>query len=127
MIVYYELLPQAYLLVLAASPTPNPAAEAQLAEQLRQAARSGKPAVWVDCRLLPRLSRPAACLLWACHYRRRRRRRQARLVLCRVSAPLAQALEQAGPATELCQVSTLHEAVAQLPAYCPRPWVARGQ
>lgn len=127
MLVYHELLPEAYLLVLAANPTPNPAAEAELAEQLRRAARSGKPAVWVDCRLLPRLSRPAARLLWACHYRLRRR--QARLVLCRVSAPLAQALEQAGPgpATELCQVSTLDEAVAQLPAYRPQQWAARGQ
>ena len=115
MIVYHELLPEAYLLVLAADPTPGPAPEAELAAQLRQAARSDKPAVWVDCRLLPTLSRPAARLLWACHHRLRRRR--ARLVLCRVSEPLALALEQAhGPATELCRVHSLDEAVAQLPA-----------
>ena len=114
MIVHYELLPEAYLLVLAANPTPGPAPEAELAAQLRQAARSGKPAVWVDCRLLPTLSRPAARLLWACHHRLQRRR--AQLVLCRVSEPLALALEQAhGPATELCRVHSLDEAVAQLP------------
>jgi len=117
MIVYHELLPEAYLLVLAANPTPGPVPEAELAEQLRRAARSDKPAVWVDCRLLPTLSRPAARLLWACHHRLRRR--HARLVLCRVSGPLAQALDQAQhyPDTELCQVLSLDEAVAQLPAY----------
>ena len=115
MIVYHELLPEAYLLVLAANPTPDPVPEAELAAQLHQAVRSNKPAVWVDCRLLPTLSRPAARLLWACHHRLRRR--QARLVLCRVSETLAQALEQAhGPASELCQVLSLDEAVAQLPA-----------
>jgi hypothetical protein len=81
MIVYHELFPEAYLLVLAADPTPGPAPEAELAAHLRQAARSGKPAVWVDCRLLPTLPRSAARLLWACHYRLRRR--QAQLVLCR--------------------------------------------
>ena len=116
MIVYHELLSEAYLLVLAADPTPGPVPEAELAAQLRQAVRSGKPAVWVDCRLLPTLSRPAARLLWACHHRLRRRR--ARLVLCRVSGPLALALEQAhGPAAALCQVQSLDEAVAQLPAW----------
>lgn len=116
MIVYHELLPEAYLLVLATDPTPGPAPEAELAAQLRQAVRSGKPAVWVDCRLLPTLSRPAARLLWACHHRLRRR--HARLVLCRVSAALGEALAQAhGPAGELCQVLSLDEAVAQLPAY----------
>jgi hypothetical protein len=62
MIVYHELLPEAYLLVLAADPTPGLVPEAELAALLRQAARSGKPAVWVDCRLLPTLSRPAGAL-----------------------------------------------------------------
>jgi hypothetical protein len=115
MIVYHELFPEAYLLVLAADPTPGPAPEAELAAHLRQAARSGKPAVWVDCRLLPTLPRSAARLLWACHYRLRRR--QAQLVLCRAAEGLVQALEQAhGPAAELCQVRSLDEAVAQLPA-----------
>jgi hypothetical protein len=39
-------------------------------------------------------------------------------VLCRVSGPLALALEQAhGPAAALCQVHSLDEAVAQLPAW----------
>jgi anti-anti-sigma regulatory factor len=118
MIVYHELLPEAYLLVLAADPKPGPVPEAELAAQLRQAVRSGKAAVWVDCRLLTTLSRPAARLLWACHHRLRRR--CARLVLCRVSGPLALALalEQAhGSAAALCQVQSLDEAVAQLPAW----------
>jgi anti-anti-sigma regulatory factor len=114
MLVYHELLAEAYLLVLAADPAPGPTPEAELATQLRRAVRSDKRAVWVDCRLLPTLSRPAARLLWACHHRLRRR--QARLVLCRVSAPLAEALAAAksGPATELNQVLSLDEAVAQL-------------
>ena len=118
MLVYHEILPEAYLLVLATAPTPSPAPEAELAAQLRLAVCSTKPAVWVDCRLLATLARPAARLLWACHHRLRRRR--ARLVLCRVSAPLARALELAhGPTTELCQVLSLDEAVAQLPPLQP--------
>jgi hypothetical protein len=37
MIVYHELLPEAYLLVLAADPTPGPAPEAELAAPLAEA------------------------------------------------------------------------------------------
>ena len=102
-IAYRELLPTAYLLVLAPGP-PDPR-EHVLAHELRQAARSGRAAVWVDCRLLPTLSCRAVRLLRAWHGRLRAS--HARLVLCRVPDYLAQALPPAaGPA----QVFTLDEA-----------------
>jgi hypothetical protein len=60
LIVYHELLPQAYLLGLA--PDPAATSERALAQHLRHALQSGKAAVWVDCRLLTSLS-PAAVRL----------------------------------------------------------------
>lgn len=107
MIVYHELLPQAYVLVLA--PDPAATSELELAQQLSHAVQSGKPAVWVDCRLLSTLSATAVRLLRACHHRLQRR--QAQLVLCRVSAALARALRQAS--ADLCLAPTFDEAAAQ--------------
>jgi anti-anti-sigma regulatory factor len=106
MIVYHELLPQAYVLGLA--PGPATTLELALAQQLRCAERSGKTAVWVDCRLLTSLSARAVRLLHACHHRLRR---QAQLVLCRVSGSLARALRQAS--ADLCLAPTFNEAAAQ--------------
>ena len=103
MIAFRELLPTAYLLVLAPGP-PDPREQA-LAHELRQAAGSGRAAVWVDCRLLPTLSCRAVRLLRAWHGRLRAS--HTRLVLCRVPEHLAQSLPPAaGPA----QVFTLAEA-----------------
>lgn len=112
LIVHHELLPECYLLVLA--PDVAQASELELAQHLSHAVRSGKPAVWVDCRLLDTLSPTAARLLWACHHRLKRR--GAELVLCRVSEPLAQALRQHYTNnTELCVVASLDDAANQLP------------
>ena len=103
LIVYHELLPQAYLLILAHDPTTS---ELPLAWQLKRAMRSGKPAVWVDCRLLHTLSGTAIRLLLACH--RCLQRRHAQLVLCRVPPYLAQ-----WPAlADLCLAPTYEEAAA---------------
>ena len=112
LIVHHELLPEIYLLVLA--PDPASPSELELAHHLSCAVRSGKPAVWVDCRLVDMLSPTAARLLWACHYRLQRR--GAHLVLCRVSAALAQLLNQlcTGATPDLCLVDSLYEAAARL-------------
>ncbi|GAA4502177.1 hypothetical protein GCM10023172_25170 [Hymenobacter ginsengisoli] len=103
LIAYYELLPQAYLLVPAHDPTTS---ELPLAWQLRCAMRSGKRAVWVDCRLLHTLSATAIRLLHACH--RRLQRQQAQLVLCHVPARLAHSAALA----ELYLAPTYEEAAA---------------
>jgi anti-anti-sigma regulatory factor len=107
MIVYHELLPQAYLLGLA--PDPAATSELALAQHLSHALQSGKAAVWVDCRLLTSLSPAAVHLL--CAYHRRLQRRQAQLVLCRVSGVLARVLHQASP--DLCLAPTFDEAATQ--------------
>lgn len=112
MVVYHESLPQRYVLALAPGSATTSATE--LARHLRWACRSGKAAVWVDCRLLDTLPLAAARLLWACHLRLRRRRVQ--LVLCRVSERLEHTLRQvfAGrPAPDLCLAPTLDEAAAR--------------
>jgi anti-anti-sigma regulatory factor len=111
MIVHQELLPDSYLLILAADPT-DPS-ELTLAHHLSCAARSNKPAVWVDCRLLDALSTTAARLLLACHHRLRRRK--AQLILCRVSERIQETLQQVGarPAPSLCLVPTLDDAAEQ--------------
>lgn len=112
LIVHHELLPECYLLVLA--PDAAQASELELAQHLSCAVRSGKPAVWVDCRLLDTISLTAVRLLWACHHRLKRR--GAELVLCRVSEPLAQALRRHYiPTDELCVVASLDDAAQQLP------------
>jgi hypothetical protein len=114
MVLYHEALPYSYLLVLAPDHANAPSAD--LAQHLDRACGSGKPAVWVDCRLLDTLSAKAARLLLACHQRLRRRR--VRLVLCRVSERLEQTLRQAftGPDCELCLVPSLDDAADQ-PSY----------
>ncbi|UOQ69924.1 hypothetical protein [Hymenobacter volaticus] len=58
MVVYHEALPTGYLLVLA--PDAGATTETELADHLTQASRSGRPTVWVDCRLLDTLS-PRRC------------------------------------------------------------------
>lgn len=115
LIVHQELLPDIYLLVLAQDPT-NPS-EAELAHHLRCAVQSGKPAVWVDCRLLNTLSATAARLLCVCH--RRLQKRGAQLVLCRLSDALAQVLHRlcAGPRPAPHLVESLDEAAEHL--YAP--------
>jgi anti-anti-sigma regulatory factor len=111
MIVHHEILPYSYLLILAAD-LADPS-ELELAHHLSCAARSGKPAVWVDCRLLDSLSLKAARLLLACHHRLRRRK--AQLILCRVSERLEQALLRANArfTPTLCLVPTLDDAADQ--------------
>jgi hypothetical protein len=91
LVIHHEALAEGYLLVLAPDPA-NPSV-LELADYLRRACHSGKPAIWVDCRLLDTVSTVAAQLLWACHCRLRKRRIQ--LVLCRVSERLEQSLRQA--------------------------------
>jgi anti-anti-sigma regulatory factor len=111
MIVHHELLPDSYLLILAADPADS--SEQELARHLSYAARSDKPAVWIDCRLLDVLSTEAARLLLACHHRLRRRK--AQLILCRVSDCLQQTLQQVGARSvvSLCLVPTLDDAAEQ--------------
>lgn len=108
MVVCHELLPASYLLALA--PSATTADEAELAAYLARACHSGKPAVWVDCRLLDTLSATAAWLLWSCQ--QRLQRRHARLVLCRVSTAVEKMLRRtlAGTGANLLIVPTLEEA-----------------
>lgn len=110
MIIYHEPLPSGYLLALA--PTAPTAVETHLAAHLAQACRSGKPAVWVDCRLLDTLSPTAAWLLWACQ--QRLHRRHAHLVLYRVSAAVEHMLRctLACTGSSLLIVPTLDDAAA---------------
>ena len=110
MIIYHEPFPTGYLLALA--PPAAATADAELAAHLAHACRSGKPAVWVDCRLLNTLSTTAAWLLWACQ--QRLHRRHARLVLCRVPAAVECALRRvlAGTGAHLLIVPTLDDAAA---------------
>ena len=113
MIVFHSLLPNSYLLALA--PAATPTAGKELAAHLARACRSGKPAVWIDCRLLDTLSATAAGLLWACQ--QRLHRRHARLVLCRVSAAAESVLRHTlagmgGMGAGLLIVPTLDDAAA---------------
>ena len=110
MIILHELFPTSYLLALA--PTNTATTEADLETHLAHACRSGKPAVWVDCRLLDSLSPTAAWLLWSCQ--QRLQRRHARLVLCRVPTLVERALRHtlAGAAAGLLIVPTLEDAAA---------------
>ncbi|MBO2030705.1 hypothetical protein J4D99_04815 [Siccationidurans ginsengisoli] len=112
MIIYQEAFPTCYLLALSSSAAAT--AETELAAHLAHACRSGKPAVWVDCRLLDALSATAAWLLWACQQRLHRRR--ARLVLCQVPAAVERTLRRtlAGTGAELFIVPTLDDAAALL-------------
>ncbi|MBD2770269.1 anti-sigma factor antagonist [Hymenobacter sp. BT664] len=91
LVVHHEALPEGYLLVLA--PDPASPSVVELAHHLGRACGSGKPVVWVNCRLLDAVSSLTAQLLQACHHRLHQQRGQ--LVLCRVSEHLAQSLRQA--------------------------------
>lgn len=112
MTIFHEIFPTSYLLALAPTPTAAAETDAELAAQLAQACRSGKPAVVVDCRLLRTLSATAAWLLWSCQ--QRLHRHHARLVLCQVPAAVERTLRQALACTgeSLLIVPTLEEAVA---------------
>lgn len=57
MVVHHESLPASYLLVLA--PDPVDESERELVHHLGEACRSGKAAVWLDCRLLDGISTAA--------------------------------------------------------------------
>ena len=111
MIVCHELFPTSYLMALAPTVTTT-LAEAELEAHLALACNSGKPAVWVDCRLLDTMSTTAAWLLWACQ--QRLHRRHARLVLCRVSVAVERVLRRtlAGAGGNLLIVPTLDDAAA---------------
>ncbi|TGE06196.1 STAS domain-containing protein [Hymenobacter fodinae] len=110
MIACYQLLPTSYLLALA--PTAVTTAETELAAHLSHACLSGKPAVWIDCRLLETVSPTAAWLLWACQ--QRLHRRKARLVLCQVSGAVKRTLRHtlASTGAHLMMVPTLDDAAA---------------
>ena len=118
MVVCHELFPAGYLLALAPTAAATAAAataataETELEVHLARACRSGRPAVWVDCRLLDTLSATAAWLLWACQ--QRLHRRHARLVLCRVPAAVERVLRRtlAGTGANLLIVPTLDDAAA---------------
>ena len=79
---------------------------------MSQACRSGKPAVWVDFRLLHPLYATAAWLLWTCQ--QRLHRRHARLVLCQMPVAVERALQSAlaGMGADLLSVPTLDDAGA---------------
>ena len=111
MIVCHELFPTSYLLALAPTVTTT-LAETELEAHLTLACRSGRPAVWVDCRLLDTVSATAAWLLWACQ--QRLHRRHARLVLYRVPAAVEHILRRtlAGAGADLLIVPTLDDAAA---------------
>jgi anti-anti-sigma regulatory factor len=109
MVICHEVFPASSLLVLA-----DTTAEAELAAHLARACRSGKRAVWIDCRLLHTFSATGAWLLWACQ--QRLQRRQARLVLCHVPAIVEQQLRAtlAEAGATLHMVPTLEDAEALL-------------
>ena len=111
MIVCHELFPTSYLLALAPTAATT-MTETELEAHLALACCSGRPAVWVDCRLLDTISATAAWLLWACQ--QRLHRRHARLVLCRVPAAVEHILRHtlAGAGTDLLIVPTLDDAAA---------------
>ena len=109
MIVCHELFPTGYLLALPPTVTTT-LAETELEAHLTLACRSGRPVVWVDCRLLDTLSATAAWLLWACQ--QRLHRRHARMVLCQVSAAVESFLQRTLACTGTCprMVPTLDDA-----------------
>ena len=109
MIVCHELFPTRYLLALAPTAATT---ETELEAHLTLACRSGRRAVWVDCRLLDTISATAAWLLWACQ--QRLHRRHARLVLYRVPVAVERILQRtlAGAGAALLIVPTLDDAAA---------------
>lgn len=114
-VVYHELLPHSYLLILAPGPTHK--SKADLGHWLECAQRSGKPAVWVDCSMLHSLSDEAARLLWAAHYQLQEQHVQ--LVLVHLADAVKRTLlsQELGPVP--CIVPTLLDAAQQ--AFWNRP------
>ncbi|MBF9141156.1 STAS domain-containing protein [Hymenobacter properus] len=110
-VVYHELLPESYLLILAPSHAEEP--EAALAHSLHCAQRSGKAAVWVDCGMLHSLSDEAVRLLWVAHHQLEEK--HAKLVLVHVPERVRRDLlkRELGPAP--CIVPTLLDAARQMP------------
>jgi anti-anti-sigma regulatory factor len=108
-VVYHELLPESYLLILAPGRTEEP--EAALAHSLHCAQRSGKAAVWIDCGMLHSLSDEAARLLWGAHHQLEAK--HAKLVLVHVPDRVRRDLlkRELGPAP--CIVPTLLDAARQ--------------
>lgn len=110
MVIYHDAFSSGYLVALA--PDADVTTETELADHLAQACGSGRPAVWVDCRLLDTLSATAAWLLWSCQLRLRRR--GVPLVVCQASERVQQVLHRtlAGVYSGLCQAQSLDEAEA---------------
>ena len=104
--IYREILPESYLLILIEDRS-HPE-EYGLARALRQAARSGKPSVWVDCSALHHLSTRALSLLLG--YYQRLRRRNTQLVLCHLTDDVQDSLKGTPPAACPPIVSTLLDA-----------------
>lgn len=108
-VVYHELLPESYLLILAPGREGEP--ETGLAHWLKCAQRSGKSAVWVDCGMMSSLSSEAIRLLWNSHYQLQEK--HAQLVLVHVPERVRKELleQELGPAP--CIVPTLLDAARQ--------------
>jgi anti-anti-sigma regulatory factor len=108
-VVYHELLPDSYLLILA--PGHEGEGEVGLAYWLKRAQRSGKPAVWVDCGMLNSLSNEAVRLLWSSHHQLQEKHSQ--LVLVHVPERVKRELldQELGP--EPCIVPTLLDAARE--------------
>ena len=110
-VVYHELLPDSYLLILAPGRDGEPTLEIELVHWLNCARLSGKAAVWVDCGMLHTLSTEAAGLLWTAH--RRLQATGVRLVLVHVAERVRKALLARAPALEISIVPTLLDAARQ--------------
>lgn len=108
-VVYHELLPESYLLILAPGRPGEP--ESVLARWLRRALRSGRASVWVDCGMLNSLSAGDARLLWRAHFQLQKQ--HAQLVLVHVPERVKRELleQERGPAP--CMVPTLLDAARQ--------------
>ena len=87
-VVHHEVLSDSLLLLLAPGTPDQP--QATLAHWLSRACRGDKPAVWVDCSLLPSpLPADAARQLWAAY--ERLRQQQVELVLAHLSTQVREA------------------------------------
>jgi anti-anti-sigma regulatory factor len=104
--VYHEILPESYLLILAENA--EMPEEVALHKLLRQAARSGKRYVWIDCSHIRQLSQQALGLLVK-HYQRMRQR-HIPLVLCHLDESLQQLIRQLPLSAQPPIVATLLDA-----------------
>jgi hypothetical protein len=105
-VIYHELLPDSYLLIPAAGLAKEPTAA--LLYCLNHARRSGKSAVWIDCRLLDSQPAENARLLQAC--RQRLRELHLHLLLFNVAEALHQELLRQHAVPRQCIVPTLNDA-----------------